>query len=76
MQGSKGTPGKRMRRSAAIAVVAALALVMAACSAGALKFWVMNAANLAGFWPPLLSCNTSAADCQPSSVVFTAALVP
>jgi len=34
VQGSKGTPGKRMRRSAAIVVVAALALLVTACSAG------------------------------------------
>ena len=34
MQGSEGTPGTRMRRSVGIAVVAALALLVAACSAG------------------------------------------
>jgi lipoprotein-anchoring transpeptidase ErfK/SrfK len=34
VQGSEGTPAKRMRRSAGIAVVAALALLVAACSAG------------------------------------------
>ena len=34
MEGSRGTPGKRLRRSAAIAVVTVLALLMAACSSG------------------------------------------
>jgi lipoprotein-anchoring transpeptidase ErfK/SrfK len=34
VQGSEGTPGKRMRRPAGIAIVAALALLVAACSAG------------------------------------------
>jgi lipoprotein-anchoring transpeptidase ErfK/SrfK len=34
VQGSEGTPGTRMRRSVGIAVVAALALLVPACSAG------------------------------------------
>jgi lipoprotein-anchoring transpeptidase ErfK/SrfK len=34
VEGSEGTPGKRLRRSAGMAVVAVLALLMAACSSG------------------------------------------